>query len=276
MKAKMRDWQILWFYFRSYKLYSFVVLLFMLVSGFLEMLNLAALYPIINYGLSLEKKNAVLRHFERISQSFVPDNPFLAACIILIIISILSILTKILYNYFSNKLQARIVGDTQKSIFKKFMEADYSYYVKNQQGHLIYSGTMAPQRTGTAILTTLSLVYSSITALFLFSLLVVLSWQATCVIILVGFLYTAVIQNVMKRYITRCAQISVEENQNKNIILNELITGIKPIKVFLAFDWWKKKYVRAVDRQVSSQFQMMMGKVFPFYVYQGNPANPTN
>ena len=263
MKANIQEWKIIWYFFRSYKLQSLVVLAVMLVSGFFEMLNLAALYPVINYGLNLEKKNFVLESFEKTVKYLTPDNPFMSACILLIIVSVLAIIFKFIYNYFSNKLMIKIVGDTQKRIFEKFITADYNFYVKNQQGELIYSGTVAPGQTSGIILSAIRLVHYLINSLFLFSLLVLLSWQATLLVLSLGALYGAFIKKIMEKIIYRSASITVEENRRKNVILNELITGIKSIKIFRVFNRWKEKYVKAVDASLNHQFRMLMGRVFP-------------
>ncbi|MGR3301645.1 MAG: ABC transporter ATP-binding protein [Candidatus Scalindua sp.] len=263
MKINLRDWHVVWFFFRSYKLQSLGVLVCMLLSGFLETLNLAALYPIINYALNTEKKNVVLENFERYTQYIASDNPFLASCIVLAIVSVLAMVFKFIYNYFSNRLMLRISGDTQKKILERFIAVDYDFYVKNQQGKLIYASTIAPERMTTVVLTSITLVYNLINALFLFSLLTLLSWKATCLILLVALLYATVIKKITEKFIHKCTRISVQENQRKNIILNEFITGIKPIKIFLAFNEWKKRYEQSVDLGITNQFRLIMGKVFP-------------
>jgi len=263
MKINIQELRIIWYFFRSCKLQSLVVLIVMFVSGFLEMVNLAALYPVINYGLNLEKKNFILANFEKIIKYLAPENPFMSACILLIIVSILAIVFKFLHNYCSNKLMVRIVGDTQKKILDKFITADYNFYVKNQQGKLIYSGTIAPEHTSGIILSAIRLVYYLINSLFLFSLLVLLSWQATLLILLLGFMYGVSIKKIMKKIIYPSASITVEENRRKNVILNELITGIKSIKIFHVFNRWRKEYINAVDKSLYHQFRMLMGRIFP-------------
>jgi ABC-type multidrug transport system fused ATPase/permease subunit len=263
MRIDIQEWKVIWFFFRPYKLQCLGVLAIMLLSGLLETMNLASLYPIINYGLRLDREDFFLRNFEKVSKYVTPNNPFLAACILLIVISVLAIAFKFFYNYSSNKLLTRIVGDTQKKIFDKFIAADYGFYVKNQQGRLIYVGTMGPERTTVAVLYMITLAYNLLNSAFLFGLLMLLSWQATLFIILLGFFYSVVIKKVMRKYINKCAQITVEENQRKNIILNEFITGIKAIKIFLAVDQWKQRYTQAVDRGLANQFRMMVARSFP-------------
>jgi len=263
MKINKEDWKVIVYFFKEYKIQSLGVLVFMLLSGFMEMLNLAALYPIINYGLSVGKKNVILENFEKFTQYIVSDNPFLASCFILIMVSILAITTKFIYQYLSNKLMIRIVGDTQKRLLEKFITADYNFYVKNQQGKLIYAGTTATERMTPAIMAFITLIYSAINALFLIFLLILLSWQATALIILVVAFYATVIKKVTEKLIHKCAQISVEENRRKNVILNEFITGVKTIKIFLAFDGWRQRYIKAVDKGLWNRFRMNMGRLFP-------------
>ncbi len=263
MKLVLNDIQLLYFFFRSYKVESCIVLGMMFVAGTLETLNLATLYPIINYGLNLNNANVLLAAFEKLTSAIVVDNPFLASCILLIISSILAIGSKFLYSFLSFRLLTRIVGDTQKKLFHKFINSDYGFFVKNQQGKLIYAGTTAPERTTAGILATITLGYNVINAFLLFSFLVILSWQATLFIMAIGLIYGLIVKDVKKRFISQCAKISVEENQRKNVILNEFITGIKTIKIFLAEHHWNKRYTMAVDKALNNQFRLMLATIFP-------------
>ncbi len=263
MKINVGELKIIWFFFRPYKLQGLGVLAFMFLSGLTETMNLAALYPIINYGLNLEGKNGFLQYFEAAANAIAPNNYFLAACIVLIVISILAIAFRFAYNYSSNKLLTRIVGDSQKQVFDKFITAQYDFYVKNQQGKLIYAGTTAAERTTVTILSTLTLMYHSLNSMFLFSLLMLLSWQATMAILLLGVFHAGVIKGIMQKYINQCSVITVEEGQRKNVILNEFIMGIKTIRIFLATGQWKEKYTKSVDRGLANQLRMLVAKTFP-------------
>ena len=129
MKFNLQEWKIIWFFYKPYKFQCACLLVLMFFTGFLETWNLASLYPIINYGLHLEKKDFFLRAFEAVTQYVFPGNPFLSACILLIIISILAIAFRLAYTYFSIKLLNFIMGDAQKKIFDKFIAANYGFYV---------------------------------------------------------------------------------------------------------------------------------------------------
>ena len=263
MKVDIREAKIIWFFFRAFKWQCLGVIILMFITGLLDTINLAALYPIINYGLKLENKGFVIQEFDKVTKMIWAQNPFFSACVVLVLISVIAFVVKLIYNVSSNKLSIRIMGETQKRIFAKLIAADYGFYVKNQQGKLIYAGTTATEKTTVSVYSALTLAYSLINSAFLFSLLVLLSWKATCFIILLGVFYGVVVNKIVQNYINGCASVCVEENQRKNIILNEFITGIKAIKIFLIEGQWQKRHIQAVDRGLSNQFHMLVAKTFP-------------
>jgi ATP-binding cassette subfamily B protein len=263
MKIDVRDWKIIWFFYKPYKFKFTFLLALMFFSGLFEALNLSSLYLIINYGLHLEKKDFFLKSFERITPYLIPANPFLSACIVLIIISVLAVALKLYYTYFFNKLSTQIIGDIQKKIFDKLLSTHYEFYIKSQQGKLVYAGTTATQLMADVVFYTITFIYQALNSIFLFFLLLALSWKATLFILLLGVFYAVVVRSIMHKYINKSALIKMQESQNKNIILNELITGIKTIKVFAVQNEWKKRYGRAVDGMLNSIFRMGVSSVFP-------------
>lgn len=263
MKIGVHDFKLIWYFFRQYKIRALCVSLVMLISGFFELMNLAALYPVMNYGLKLESNNGVMQLFSALIHRFTSGNLFFASCVMLLVITFISMLFKLMYNFLSLKLMVKIAGDTQKAIFEKYTTADYDFYSRNKQGKLIHTGTIAPDHVTSIVLSTLRLSYDLISVLFLFSLLIALTWQGTCALLMVGIGYVLLVKRILGKIIYRCAVIGTEEDRKKNVILNEFINGIKAIKVFFTFDKWKRKYVNAVDRKLYYHFKMLMGRIFP-------------
>jgi len=235
----------------------------MIVSGLMEMLNLAALYPVMNNGLNLKNNNFILIFFNNIVHHFATDNYFFASCIVLIVITIIVVIFKFIYRFISNRLMKKIVGDTQKVIFRKLITADYDFFVKNQQGELIHTSTIAPQSVLNLVLYVIMLAHDVIIFLFLFSLLLILAWQGTLLLLAIGFVYAIFIKRIMKSVIYKCAAIVTEEDRKKNIILNELISGIRAIKIFFTYNNWQKKYISTVDSSLHNRFKIQMAHVLP-------------
>ena len=254
---------IIWYFFKPYKIQLFLLFLAMFLSGFMEMLNLAVLYPIVNYGLNLGNDTFILRLFDRAVNYFTVDNQLFVSCIALIIITAIAVAFKSIYTYASHKLMIRIVGDTQKKIFNKYLTADYSFFTKNQQGKLIHTGTIAPDHVLGIVLSTIRFTYDSLNSILLFSLLLAIAWQGTMALIVIGLIYTMFIKRVLEKVIYKCAIISNEEDRKKNVILNEFINGVKAIRIFFTLDSWKKKYESAVDKKLYNQLKMLVARVIP-------------
>lgn len=263
MKLEARSWQVIGFFFRPYKFRYLVTLILMCLSGALEALNLAALYPVINYGLNLNNKDFVMRHFDPAAQRIIPDNPFLAACVMLVMISFLSFVCRVFYSHYSGQLYALTIGHMQNRIFNTLVSADYDFYIKQHQGKLIYTGTNAAFKAGAGLFGAITLAYQSVNAVSLFSLLLLLEWRATIFISLLGLFYGIAVKQVSEKYVKRCAAVMMGQLQDKNVILNEFITGIKTIKIFLAFKEWQAKHNQVVHKFVVSQHKTLVARAVP-------------
>jgi len=262
-EANIGKLAIIWYFFRPYKVQLGILLFVMFFSGLMEMLNLAVLYPIINFGLDLQNDTFILRSFDKVVNLFANDNPFFVSCVILMIITLIATAFKIFYTYFSHKLMIKIVGDTQKKIFSKYLTADYSFFTQNQQGKLIHTGTIAPDHVLNIVLSTIRFTYDSLNSILLFSLLLAIAWQGTMALILIGLIYTMLIKRVLEKVIYKCAVISNDEDRKKNVILNEFINGVKAIRIFFTLSGWKKKYESVVDKKLFNQLKMLVARVIP-------------
>ena len=76
------------------------------------MLNLAALYPVMNHGLQLGQSSS---------------DQFFHACLLLLGISILAVSVKFIYSYLMNRLQIIVSADAQRQIFSKLVKTNYNF-----------------------------------------------------------------------------------------------------------------------------------------------------
>jgi ATP-binding cassette, subfamily B, bacterial len=266
---------ILWL-FKPYKTQLFFLFLIMLASSSLEALNLAALYPVINYGLAQGSEGIILSFFNVLLNLVGSGDRFFSSCVLLMVITVLAVGARIVCYFISYRLMSRIVAYYQKEIVAKYIESDYGFFVSKQQGKLIYTGTISSKQAGSMVLYAITAANDLLTLVLIFSLLVLLTWQGTLAIAVLGAVYFFAVKRIMDKTIYKSGNLLLQAEREKNVILNELITGIKTIKVFLGFDAWRKKYYSSVDRSVFHQFKMLMGRVFPdslmklvFYVLIG-------
>ena len=257
------DLKIIWYFLRHYKMAALGVLLMMIASGAFESLNLAVLYPIMNYGLNITPESHHLEFLEPVFKQMGAQNNLLFSCILLIVVTFLATGLKIFYYYCNNKLIQKIIADNQMEIFKKFYSSGFPYFVRKQQGNLIYASTVAPMSIANNLMFMTRIANTVITCLFFTVLLLLLSWKATIIMVIFGLVYLFFIRQLTTRLINKSSKLIVKADQEKNVVLNEFFTGIKPIKVFQTLDYWKHKYADAVRRSVLYNFKVWMGKVYP-------------
>ncbi len=261
-KSSISDMMILWYFFRNHRKDAGFVLILMVVSSALESINLIALYPVINYGLNMPAGHS-LRVLENFLHTLSFDNLFLGACVVLVVLTALATIAKIYYQFLVNRLIMKVVEENQNHIFSKLAGAEYKYYVKSQQGKLIYASTVAPIGISINVLNGARILNSALTILLLMSAMLVLAWQGMLFIVALGGLYIFFVRKILNRFVNQYSHLSVHEDEQKNIILNEFINGIKTIKAFHKESTWQDKFAAAVHRSVGYRFKVMFGHVLP-------------
>lgn len=255
--------RVIFYFFGPYKVQVAFVYCSMFVASLFETLNLAVLYPLMNYGLKQETQGIILQQFYTVINLFGNENLFLSTCVLMIIITVLAVFFRYLNSLLQYRLLAKIDTAIQNKVLDKYLKADYIFFMKNQQGRLVHAATIAPGSVGNMILYTARTINDVTTCILMVLFLVILSWQATIIIAVIGFLYFLFVRRVMVKIIYDCGLRAVEANREKNVVLNELINGIKTIKVFLSHKSWEEKYHDAVKRSVQNVFKMLMGRIFP-------------
>jgi ABC-type multidrug transport system fused ATPase/permease subunit len=100
----------------------------MFVASLFETLNLAVLYPLMNYGLKQETQGIILQQFYTVIKLFGKDNLFLSTCVLLIIITVLAVFFRYLNNLFQYRLLASINTAIQNKVLDKYLNADYIFF----------------------------------------------------------------------------------------------------------------------------------------------------
>jgi len=263
MKIDIHHFKVIWYFVKPHKIEALVVLLLMFVSGIAETLNIVALYPVMQYGLKVQGTNSMLSLFSKFAERFAGENMFLFSCVVLIIITSITVVLKFVYSYFLNRLVTQASKDTENKIFRTYLTADYDFFVKNQQGRLIHTGTIASLRVKALVFHFMRFINNLVNSLFLFSVLMMLTWQATLLLATVALAYGLFIKKIIRSIVIKCNEIVVEENRKRNVILNEFVNGVKSIKIFFTAQNWNDKYSNAVGKSNHYQFKILMARAFP-------------
>jgi len=248
MEKRKTAFEIVWFFFKPYKLQVTILLILSLLAGILEAALVAAVYPILTAAFVPEagQSNLILSVFGSVAKLLPIKDEFIAYCVFFVAIVLVDFAVKILFLRFRIKFSASLVETNQRAIFEKFMRADYQYFIDHKQGELIYNNTSAPSSISSVINTVTELTSQTIFAVMVFSLLFSLSWKGGLLVLLLGTGYYSYTRYLGKTISYRSGVGELHALKDGNVILNESIGGIKQVKVFATIENWITVFNRTI------------------------------
>jgi ABC-type multidrug transport system fused ATPase/permease subunit len=242
---------VIWFLIRRYKLQFLVVLFLSLITGGLEAANVAAIYPILTaaFPSGAGEGNIILSIFNRMASLMPIEDKFLSYCAVFLLIAVLTFVVKIILINYRVRFAAKLVQRSQEEIFNKYIKADYQYFIDHQQGELLYNVVTAPHQIAILITSIAELVQQAILSISVFILLFSLSWLGALAIIVIGIGYHYLTVYLGRKVSYYSAAGEMKANRQTNVILNELITGIKQVKVYGTATDWTERFGETIERR---------------------------
>ena len=253
--------KLVWFFLKPYK--AHVVVLFVLASliGFLETVTVAAIYPVVSLGLNVEagQENALLLLIAKVASIIPIQDAFISYCVLVIFLAIIVFLIKAFNLYFSVHLGASVVTRVKERMFVKQLQADYQHFLDERQGGLVYTTTIATGVVWSLVVSVAKIMSEIVIMVSLFILLVSMNWKGTILVGLVAGGYYVVTQYIGTRVSYTTGLGRAESFKKEHIILNEVFTGIKQIRIFLMENYWTKGFSDAVRKYF---YHVRRGKVW--------------
>jgi ABC-type multidrug transport system fused ATPase/permease subunit len=245
------SFKIIWFFFKPYKAHVLVLFGLSLLVGILEAASVAAVYPILStaFDTGSGEGNVILSLLRGMANLLPIESEFVAYCLVFLLIALLIFATKLLSINFSVKLAASLVKKNQSEVFNKFVKADYQYFIDHKQGELIYNVASAPQALSTLITAVTKLMSQAILCISVLLLLFSLSWQGTLVVILIALGYHYFTRYLGEKVSYYSGKGTMEALREGNVILNEVISGIKQVKVFVTGEKWIDRFNSTMQKR---------------------------
>lgn len=242
---------VIWFLIRRYKLQFLIVLFLSLITGGLEAANVAAIYPILTaaFPAGAGEGNVILSLFNRMASLIPIEDRFLSYCAVFLIIAVLTFAVKVIFINYRVRFAARLVQRNQEEIFNKYIKADYQYFIDHQQGELLYNVVTAPHQIANLVTSMAELTQQAILSISVIILLFSLSWQGTLAVIVVGIGYHYLTGYLGRKVSYYSAAGEMKANRQTNVILNEVITGIKQVKVYGTAADWTERFGDTIKRR---------------------------
>ena len=247
MEKKERPLRTIWFFLSQYKIQFLFLIVLATFVGTLETLNVALIAPILSNSLGNQPSNNIFTNFINIFVKIIPINDTLVKyCILFIVLAVFVFLFKIVYYFFSVNFISKIVIDTKQNIFNKCINSDYQFFIDNKEGEILYKTATAPNNVATLLTILSSFFVDLILSVSIFFLLLSMSWKGTALIIVGGIGYYYLTKYLSTRVSYAAGVKQLESGQKETVVVTEFTSGIKQIKVFEVFPYWKKQFDNAI------------------------------
>jgi ABC-type multidrug transport system fused ATPase/permease subunit len=275
-RGSRRVLSTIWFFLKPYKLQVVALVILSLLAGALEAATIATVYPILNvaFDVGAEQGGLVLRVFGAMAGVLPITDQFIAYCVLFLILALFAFGARLMMINFRVKFAARLARRNQKAVFDRFIKADYQYFVDHRQGELIYNAGSAPGHLATLLNSLTELVAQALLSVTMILVLLSLSLPGTAAVVVIGVGYYYFTRRFGRKVAYQPGKAEMQASRESRVILNEVISGIKQVKVFSAGESWMDRFSRVVRKRWDNFARRTMWQHFPapilmFIVYLG-------
>jgi ABC-type multidrug transport system fused ATPase/permease subunit len=239
---------ILWYFLKPYPKLTVAIVFLSFMTSFFDGFNVVLLFSILNtMMLNLGAKTSVVGGKIGFILKIIPLNdPFIAACLLLM----LSILLKNLSSYSMSVLSAqggaKIWYNAQKNIFLKCIYADYSYFLNHKHGEIVYRGFNVPASIDSLLVYIPQILTEVLKIIIIGAVLVNISPYVCVVLVLIGTAYYYFTKQVARKISYNLGSGRMMASEKQNILLSEGVSGIRQIKVYGSENRWVGEYDKAM------------------------------
>jgi ATP-binding cassette subfamily B protein len=248
IKKTQNRLRAVWFFLEKYKVYFGFLIGLAILSGLLESLNVALMYPIISEGLDIStSSNVFLNAIEPIMRLIPIKDELIRFCVVFIFVAIAVFLVKIVYYYSSAKFASKVVVEAKQDVFNKCINADYQFFVDNKQGEVLYKTANAPNSIAQILQIMSNIFVELFLSLSVFTVLLSMSWKMLIIVLIGGICYYYLTRYLSWMVSYRAGKKILESGQQETAIVSEYTSGIKHIKVFETFSYWGNLFNKVIN-----------------------------
>ncbi len=248
MKSRKKT-DAVWFFLKRYKR-IYVTMLFVTIGySVLESANISMFLPlftsVMGEGEPAGKMFVVL---DRVI-AFLPfQDRFVNACVLIVAILVVKEALGFARNYLIGYGVGKVTTDVKEEMFIKYVDSDYQYFLDNKQGRLIYNMLTATGRLGNCLQFVPDLITALLMTLTIGALLFTISFKVTMLLLFVAIGFNVMTQMLARRVSYHIGTERATVSTRANVIANEVIDGIKHIKVFGSSEFWRLNFEKSVRR----------------------------
>jgi ABC-type multidrug transport system fused ATPase/permease subunit len=266
----------IWFFLRPFKRQVAGLIILSSLAGGLEAATIATVYPILSVAFVAEAEQGglILRLFSTVAGVLPIADQFISYCVLFLILALLAFVARLLLINFRVKFAAHLVRRNQNQVFDKFVKADYQYFIDHRQGELVYNAASAPYSLAILVNSVTDLIAQVLLSITIVLVLLSLSLPGTAAVVVIGVGYYYFTRRFGRKVAYQPGRDEMKASQEGNVILNEVISGIKQVKLFAAEENWIDKFSRAARIRWANFarrtiWQQIPSPILMFIVYLG-------
>ena len=241
---------LLWSTLGPYKNYAILLFIVLLLGAIFEAVGLGMIIPFIGSFLgsnTIEDNNEAISYFYYLFSKIVPwDHRLLAISImvfaIFLVKNILGYMKAVLSIDFYNKLRKH----WSCRIMDEYIQADYEYIIQQKRGTLINNLINEPMLASKLLGQLVEYLSQSVIALCIYCVMLIVNWRITVLLSIVVFSILGIIWKISTEMSTSIGVKRLVLNQEIVAEGEELLTGIRQVKLFSRYDsiskGFSKKY----------------------------------
>ncbi|MDI9633254.1 MAG: ABC transporter ATP-binding protein/permease [Methanolinea sp.] len=235
------------FFSRGYEHYIVFLFFTAVTIGIVDAASIALLYPMISIGFQINTESIPFYGLIQSLSSLIPiGSLFVHLGLFFISLTVLSLLLQVVYWKVAFIFQRELIVRTKKSIFSKIDANDYRFFVDSRQGDLINLFNQSPYFIQMTYYLLISLSSEVITTFFIIAMLFFISPGGLILVLIGGGVFYLVITSISSSISERLGRLQISSGQSENKVINEYITGIKPIRALNVSGHWKTMYDKAL------------------------------
>jgi len=265
-----QDLKVIAYFWDGHKVAVSLMILMSVISGFMEMLNVAVLLPMIQSGATYLSGNEQLDNTGALNNLLVWidgitgfNNHMLSSSLLVVVVSLCNFLYKLFYTYYVRLKIEKIYLGIKSEIFKILKSADYSFYTSTEHGKLLHKTSVAPDGILAGTHSFIRIINQIITIGFLLIMMAFASSEILLLLIAVGVIYFFVSKKIITWLVKEKSKECMHLKQDDMHLAGQFVSGVKPIRLYLATDKWERKYNAIAKRFTYLQRYIAMGFVLP-------------
>jgi len=239
------------FFLTNYRVKALFIVFISILTGLLEMLSVALVFPVLN--LLLEGENIigsspsvlerVIYLYKQIANFYAVDELVIAS-LVLIIVAIASYFMTLIFSWVQLTFSTNLVKNTKENIFRKLMALDFGFFVATNSASILHVLFKSTESLSSFVESFIKAFGEVIKILFYLLLMVYISVEATLIIIIIGFFYFLLSKIIIKKItIPTSSEIRLKEKDQLHII-GEYTNYVKEIRVYLQEARWLNLYMK--------------------------------